>query len=150
MHLADQLWLRKGAVPSPLFLLLLNLLFHAAWIMTGHAAGMCVRYRHGFIRINSLHENIILPWHGKEMGGNVVHPVIFPVPCIDPFAESSSGLRCFWLVAAGAGNLGFLDCMRRAHDGFRMLGNISLFSMTRLAVGIVRGYRVRSHLMLER
>ena len=150
MNCADQSWIKKGGCFQPPFLLHFSLLFHAARIVTGHAAGMCIRYRHGFIRINSLHEDIILPRHGKEVGGDVVHPVIFSVPGIEPFAESSPGLRRFRLVAAGAGYLGFLDCMCRSHDGFRMFGDISLFSMTRLAVGIVRGYRVRSHLMLER
>jgi hypothetical protein len=97
--------------------------------VTGYTAGIGIRYRHGFVGFNSFHEDIVLSWDGEQVGGNVVHPVIFPVPCIETFAESRPGLRCFRLVAAGAGDLGFFDIVRFANRGFRVFGYIRLFGM---------------------
>lgn len=104
-------------------------LFHAGGIVAGYATGTGIRNRHGFIRLDSFDEGVVLARYGKKMGGDIVHPVVFPVPRIEPFAETGSGLRCFRLMAAGAADLGFFDGMRCADYGLGVFGNIGLFGM---------------------
>ena len=64
-------------------------LLQARRIVAGGATGVGIRYRHSLIGFYAFNVLVILPGHGKEMGGDIVHPVIFPVH-FEPFAETGS------------------------------------------------------------